>query len=307
MRAEVTPPLTDDQPEWKMRMVAWLSRQLGAAADAGDVAQARAAMRRTTPDFIFGTAASMASVSDSRLSGVPVRRYVPEGSLDGVIVYAHGGGWVVGDLDSHDKVARALAKASRHEVVAVDYRLAPEHRFPAGLEDCLAVTRTLAATHHTIAVAGDSSGGNLAAVVAQTFAREQRPLRAQLLIYPVTECVTEGESYEQWAEGLLTRERMRYYRREYVPDEALRADPAVSPLRAQSFERLAPAYVLLARCDVLYDEGLAYAAKLKAAGVPTELEIVPAMMHGFFNLLGFEQTRAAMNRAGAWLAQRLSS
>ncbi len=292
--------------DWRMRMVAWLSDRIGSPTEVAGHVRGRESIRRTSPAMLFGRPAAMFAISDERIAEVPVRRFVPTGAHDGVILWFHGGGWVVGDVDSHHIPCRALAEATKRQVISVDYRLAPEHRFPAALDDCLAVTRALAGVHQAVAVAGDSAGGNLAAVVARRFRDEGRKLRAQLLVYPVTDCGAESPSYERYASGfLLARSTMRYYTREYVPDDATRLSPDVSPLRAASLEGVAPARVVLAECDVLHDEGAAYAEKLRAAGVPTELDEVPGFLHGFFNLQGFPESRAALARAAQWLQPRL--
>jgi acetyl esterase len=292
--------------DWRMRMVAWLSDRIGEPSEVAGPTRARAAIRKTTPQLIFGAPAVMRSVVDERVAEVPVRRFTPRTVKDGVIVWFHGGGWVVGDAQSHEIPCRALAEAAQREVISVEYRLAPEHRFPAALDDCLAVTRAVSYTHQAVAVAGDSAGGNLAAVVARRFVEEQRKLRAQLLVYPVTDCGAESPSYERYASGfLLARSTMRYYSREYAPDDARRLHPDISPLRATSLAGVAPARVVLAECDVLHDEGLAYAEKLKADGVPVEVDEVPGFLHGFFNLQGFPESRAALQRAAQWLSTRL--
>lgn len=286
--------------------MAWLNDRLEAPAEQVGPERARAVMRRVGPAFIFGERRPVDSVRDDTVAGVRVRRYAPAGARDGVIVYFHGGGWVVGDLDSHDHVCRALSLEAGREVVAVDYRLAPEHREPAALEDCLAVTRALAGAHRRVAVAGDSAGGGLAAVVAQRLAAEERILAAQLLIYPVTDCGAESPSYETWAAGpLLTRATMRYFINEYVPEVSRRQHPDVSPLRATSLTGLPPTRVVLAECDVLHDEGRAYADALAAAGVRVEVDEVPGFVHGFLNLQGLDEARTCLQRAARWLSDQL--
>jgi acetyl esterase len=293
--------------DWRLKLVSWLSDRLDQPPEIAGPERTRARLRQTEPAFIFGVKRPMESIRDELLAGVPVRRYVPRNATDGVIAHFHGGGWVAGDVVAYDVVCRALAAEARAEVVSVDYRRSPEHRFPAALDDALAVTHALAQVHRQVAVAGDSAGGNLAAVVAQHFAREQRPLCAQLLVYPIVDCAAESPSYATWAAGpMLTRETMRYFVREYVPDPAQRGSPAVSPLRAESVAGVAPARVVLADCDVLRDEGRAYADKLLAAGVAVEVDELAGFVHGFFFLLGFAESRAALVRAGAWLRQHLA-
>jgi acetyl esterase len=290
----------------KWQAIAWLSTLLGSPTETMEPVKARAAMRRSTagPAFLMGRHPKLASVRDEQLAGVKVRRYLPEAAKPGVLAYFHGGGWVIGDVDSHDGPARGLAVATGREVVSVDYRLAPEHRYPAAFEDVLAVTKALAAQQRVV-VAGDSAGGNLAAVVANRCAHDGVALTAQVLLYPVTDCAAETRSYEEFSAGfLLSRETMRYFRREYVPEETRRADPECSPLRAASLNGVAPCYVLLAGCDVLRDEGRAYAKRLQADRVETLLDEVPGVLHGFFNLQGLSEGKAATARVAQWLAPR---
>ena len=290
----------------KWKAIAWLSARLGTPTEQSPPVDARAAMRRSTagPAFVMGNHRKLASVCEGKFAGVRVRHYVPEAARPGVLIYFHGGGWVLGDIDSHDSPARGLALATGREVVSVDYRLAPEHRYPAAFEDSLAVTRALAAQQRVV-VAGDSAGGNLAAVVANRCAKDGVSLAAQVLLYPVTDCAAETASYEAFAEGhLLSRETMRYFRREYVPEEARRTEAQCSPLRAESLKGVAPGYVLLAGCDVLRDEGRAYAKRLQIDGVDTVLDEVPGVLHGFFSLQGLKEGKAAMTRVAQWLAPR---
>ena len=294
-----------DSLRFKWKLIAWAASR-SPATETIAPRSARAAMRKSTagPAIVIGRHPKLASVRDEQVAGVKVRRYLPEGAKPGVLIFFHGGGWVLGDVDSHDSPARGLAVATGREVVSVDYRLAPEHRYPAALDDSLAVTRALAVGHR-LAVAGDSAGGNLAAVVANRCAREGVTLAAQVLLYPVTDCAAETGSYEAFASGhLLTRETMRYFRREYVPDEVRRQEPDCSPLRAASVRGVAPAYVLLAGCDVLRDEGRAYARKLAADGVETKCDEVPGVLHGFFSLQGLSEGKAATLRVAAWLEPR---
>ena len=285
------------------RAMEFLSQRLGPPTETVPVERARLGMRKSmkTSAFVTGRRAELASVTDSKVAGVPVRRFVPEAAKPGALVFFHGGGWVQGDVETHDVVCSHLAAATRREVVSVEYRLAPEHRYPAAVDDCVAVTRALAATGKVV-VAGDSAGGNLAAVVSLELPRE---VTAQVLVYPVVDCVGETPSYGHYADGhLLTRETMRYFRREYVPDEAKRGEVRCSPLRADSLRGQPPTYVLLAQCDVLHDEGVAYAQKLERDGVEVELDDVPGTIHGFFSLQGLGPSKAALARVAAWLVPR---
>ena len=221
---------------------------------------------------------------------VPVRVYVPAGGhVSGVVVFLHGGGWVIGTLDSYDAVCRALANASGAVVASVDYRLAPEHPFPAAVEDSWAALRwahahaaDLGGDADRMALAGDSAGGNLAAVLTRR-ARDEGgpPLRFQLLVYPVTDAAMDTRSYEQSARGLyLEREGMAWFWDHYL-NGADRGLPDASPLKAPDLSGLPPALVVTAEHDPLCDEGEAYATRLREAGVPVTLRRYPGMTHGF--------------------------
>ena len=228
---------------------------------------------------------------------IAVRVYTPLDAKDAMLpglVFFHGGGFVIGDLDTHDDLCRCLANGSGCRVVAVDYRLAPEHPFPAAVEDCWAAMKWIA-EHASdfgiagpIAVGGDSAGGNLAAVVAQLAKSEGPRIAFQLLIYPVTQLGgPEMPSMQENAKGyFLERESMQWFTRMYCPDAAQRSDPRLSPLIAKDLSGLPPAYVATAGFDPLRDEGKAYADKLDAAGVPVTHVNYPGMIHGFFSLRG---------------------
>ncbi len=225
---------------------------------------------------------------------IPIRVYRPEG--DGpfpILVYFHGGGWVVGSLETHDAQCRALTTGASCVVVAVDYRLAPEHKFPAAVEDCDAATQwvsdhaaSLGGDPARIAVGGDSAGGNLAAVVALRARDRGTPYLAfQLLIYPATELHGGTPSHRENAEGyLLTRDAIEWFRDHYLRSDADVSHPDASPLLALSLDDLPPAFIITAAFDPLRDEGEAYAARLQEAGVPVILKRYEGMIHGFFNL-----------------------
>ena len=249
-------------------------------------------------------------VSDTGIAGVPVRLYTPHGVADApVLVYLHGGGWVIGSVRTHDRPCRALCMRAACRVVSVEYRLAPEHRFPAAVEDCWGVTESLLAGRQPVAVAGDSAGGNLAAVVALRARDRGLPLRLQILIYPVTDCDLDRPSYRACASGYgLTRDAMRWFWGQYLGDA--RWDHAeASPLRATSLAGAAPALVMICQYDPLRDEGAAYAERLRQAGVPVELIEQQGMIHGFFRqaamidraILAYDQCAAALRRAFASL------
>jgi len=215
-----------------------------------------------------------------------VRTFVDEALP--VQVYFHGGGWVIGDLDSHDWVCRAVANAANCAVVSVDYRLAPEHRFPAAFDDAVTATQWVAANAAMlnidparISVGGDSAGGNLAAVAALALRDEGKiKLRAQVLTYPIVDLTFEYD--ERFEKGVaLTNGGMRAFIDQYVPDVAQRRDWRCSPLLAQNLKGLPPALVILAGFDPLYDEGEAYAARLQSEGVAVTVKRFAGQMHGF--------------------------
>jgi acetyl esterase len=225
---------------------------------------------------------------------IPLRLYRPAGVADSrrlpVLVYFHGGGWVIGDLETHDVLCRQVTAEAGVSVVAVDYRLAPEHKYPAAVDDAWAATRWIVAhaaelgiDAERVAVGGDSAGGNLAAVVA-LFARDASAPRIalQLLIYPVTDLASESQSYADLADGyMLTRDSMRWFRAQYLSKEEDAANWRVSPLRAPSLAGAAPALVITAGYDPLRDEGDAYARRLREAGVTVDAVCFGGMIHGF--------------------------
>jgi acetyl esterase len=249
-----------------------------ALGPAASLEEARARYASSAPG-LGGPPEPVALVRDEELAGVPVRRYRPDDAA-GTVVWLHGGGWVMGSLETHDPVCRALAARAGAEVVAVDYRLAPEHPFPAGLEDGEQVLLALLAAEGPVAVAGDSAGGNLAAVLAR---RHAARLAFQLLVYPACDAAMATSSYARFGGGEfgLSRASMAVAWASYAPHPAGRA-PDASPLRAASLAGLPPALVLLAECDPLTDEGLDYAERLRADGVPAEVRVFEGMTHGFF-------------------------
>lgn len=209
------------------------------------------------------------------------------------IVFFHGGGWVVGDLDTHDGSCRVLARESGCAVVSVDYRLAPEHPFPAPVEDCLAAYRWVVANAgelsidgRAVAVMGDSAGGNLSAVVAQASRDlDVAPPVAQGLVYPGTDFAMTTKSHELFADGFfLTKESMEWFRHQYLPAGQSIDDPLVSPLRTEDLSGVAPAWVWTAGFDPLRDEGRAYADALEKAGVTTHYRCYDDQVHGFFGM-----------------------
>ncbi|EDP65187.1 putative lipase [alpha proteobacterium BAL199] len=246
-----------------------------------------------------GTSAPIARAEDRSVPGpggtIPVRIYWPRG--DGpfaAVVYFHGGGHVLGNLDTHDAVARNLCNGSSAVVVSVDYRMGPEHRFPAAVDDAWAAYRwavqsasELGTDAKRTAVCGDSAGGNLAAVVAIR-ARDQgdTPIKLQALIYPVADYSLGGDSYERYATGygVLTKAAMRWFRSHYLNGAEDADDWRASPIKATSLAGLAPAVIVAAECDVLCDEGVRFADALRSAGTPVDYKLFPGMIHGFFGM-----------------------
>lgn len=211
------------------------------------------------------------------------------------IVYYHGGGHVIGSLDTHDLVARNLCAGAEALVASVDYRMGPEHRFPAAVEDSFAAlkwvhenAKELGANPDRIGVHGDSAGANLAAVVALMARDAGSPrLRLQSLVYPVADYGLVGQSYDKYARGygLLTKESMVWFRNHYLKSPKDAEDWHASPIKAPSLESVAPAIVITAECDVLHDDGERYAEALRLAGAPVEYREYPGMIHGFFGMM----------------------
>jgi acetyl esterase len=264
-------------------------------------------------------------IRDSSLPGpkgeIGVRVYTPldsPASLLPGLIFFHGGGFVLGDLETHDGLCRVLANESGCRVVSVDYRLAPEHPFPAAVEDCVAATEWVAENAGTfgvdasrIAVGGDSAGGNLAAVVAIIAKQSGAPrLRFQLLIYPVAQLGgAETVSMRENGKGyFLEKASMEWFTKLYCPDSDQRTDARLSPLLARDVTGLPPAYVVTAGFDPLRDEGKAYADKLDAAGVPVTYVNYPGMVHGFFSFRGLvPKAREAVAAASAAVRVALTS
>ena len=262
----------------------------------------------------------VALAEDSSFSGpagtVPVRLYRAAGThadeVLPVLVYFHGGGWTFGDLDSHDIVCRSIANQVRGALVSVAYRLAPEHKFPAAVEDCIAATRWVGAEAKHLrvdasrmAVGGDSAGGNLAAVVALALRGEEPKLALQLLIYPAVDQRCDQPSHHRCAKGfLLDRDGILWCRGNYLRDDSDIGDWRASPLLAPDHRGLAPAYIITAGFDPLLDEGAAYADKLTAAGVPVTYECFEGMVHGFITMSGaLAAGNHALYRCGMMLRQ----
>ena len=273
-----------------------LEQQTPAEARDG-MARSRAILTPDPPDM-----AEVRNLSASGPTGsIALRLYRPRGAAPSAIlpalIYYHGGGWVIGDLDSHDVLCRELANGSGASVISVDYRLAPEHRYPAAVDDAYAAyiwisahAKDLQIDVTRLAVGGDSAGGNLAAVVALMARDTKGPaLRLQLLIYPATDFAMQTVSYSTRGDVLpLTRAAMIWFRDHYfeaaASDAKVTADWRAAPAHAASHRNLPAAFVLTAGYDVLCDDGRAYAATLEAAGVPVQRAHYPGMIHGFITM-----------------------
>ncbi len=287
--------------------------------DLADLTPEEARNLQLTPPPAVPTA--VGAVEDRVVAGpeedIPLRIYTPEGTpLAGALVYFHGGGWVIGDLDSHDETCRRLCQGSSARVIAVHYRRAPETTYPGAVEDCYRATAWVAAQAAElgidparIAVGGDSAGGNLAAAVALMARDRSGPALAfQLLIYPVTAADFETGSYRDNAEGyLLSRRAMQWFWDQYVPDLDQRHEPYAAPLAAADLSGLPPALVQTAEFDPLRDEGEAYARALAAAGGDVRTTRYDGLIHGFFGMQeAVPAARPALEEAVAALRRHLA-
>ncbi|GAB7018221.1 alpha/beta hydrolase [Halostagnicola bangensis] len=267
----------------------------------------------------------LASVENRSIDGpdgdLPIRIYEPTAEPESerpLLLYFHGGGWVIGSIDTHDGTCRKLAADSGYPVVSVDYRLAPEQPFPAGLRDCYAALEwaadaasELEADPERIALAGDSAGGNLAAGTALLARDRDGPaVAAQLLVYPATGDVTEMDSYEENAEGyFLTADEMKWFEGHYFENDVQRGNVYAAPRLAADLSELPPATILTAGFDPLRDDGAAYANRLEEAGVPVTYHNYDDMIHGFFGMTeeptNFDRAHKAHDDAIADLRSRL--
>ncbi len=265
---------------------------------------------------LAGPPEAVASFCDLAVPGpagaIPARLYrSSEEQTAPVLVYFHGGGWVIGDLDIYDGLCRALANAAGCAVFSVGYRLAPENKFPAAVEDCYAAlvwiraeAARLGLDSNRIAVGGDSAGGNLAAVMSQAARDRGGPaIVFQLLVYPVTDASLDfASAKDPEKDALLTSSDMRWFWNHYLRDSGDGASPLASPLRSARLEGLPTALVLTAEFDPLLDEGEAYAVRLREAGVPVTLTRYDGMPHGFLGMAGvLDQARTALAQVGAAL------
>ncbi|HXC39355.1 MAG TPA: alpha/beta hydrolase [Burkholderiales bacterium] len=285
------------------------------AVDFGHMPALEAARKLRVPVNVPPIPRRAAKVENRSVPGpggdIPVRIYWPEGKGPfGAMVSFHGGGWVIGNLDSDEYKSHMLVNDSGVAIVSVDYRLAPEHTFPAAAEDCYAVTkwvydnaRSLNFDPNRLGVGGSSAGGNLSAVVP-LMARDRGgpPLRFQLLTYPVCDDNFDRPSYVNNPKGkIISRAQMQWFWDMYVPDKKDRGNPYATPMREKNLRGLPPALVLTAEYDPLRDEGAAYAARLKEAGVETEHVDYEGMVHGFISVavLHAVSTKALRHTAAA--------
>jgi acetyl esterase len=294
-----------------MRLVTGKPFHLQNAAEASK----RSRMRIPIPDKLFPVARITNRTFPGPASQIPIRIYTPHGSGPfPVLVFFHGGGFVLGGLDLYNDVCSRLCQGAGWLVVSVDYRLAPEYKYPAAPDDCLAAVHWVAAhaaefngNPACLALAGDSAGGTLTAVTALRLREEGGPrLCGQLLIYPATAYHTPPTpSYLENANGyLLTRDDMIWFWDQYLNSSAEASLPAVAPLCAPDLSRLPPALIITAEYDPLRDEGERYAKRLQQAGVPTVLTRYNGMVHGFFMFGGlFAESRQATQQATTWIKQ----
>lgn len=264
---------------------------------------------------VAGEPEPVLSVTNLAVAGVEARLYRPLGDERSILVWLHGGAWILGDLESYDAVVRALANRAGCAVLSVDYRLAPEHPYPAALEDCWAATSWAAGHFQRVAVGGDSAGGNLAAAVALRARDQGLVLAMQLLVYPVLDYdalsgrfVADYERrYETFANirnfGASRAAGVRFLWETYVPDSVRRSEPYASPLQARSLAGLAPAVIITTEHDILRGEAEDYATRLQGAGVSVELINYEGQLHGFFQAIGvLDDARDALRRCTDALA-----
>lgn len=256
--------------------------------------------RATAFQQFAGEKISLAAVENRQISvadgSIGIRIYrASQQEQQPIFIYIHGGGWVLGDLETADAPCRQIAALAKCIVVSIDYRLAPEYPFPTPIRDCYAAIRwikdnakTFGGDEKRLIIGGDSAGGNLTAVITQ-LARERKDVSflAQVLLYPVTDTALNTASYEENAEGyFLTKSNMEWFIQQYVPENINKKDPLIAPLNAEDFTSLPPALVVLAQYDPLRDEGMHYAEKLKQANVPVKVSCYEGMIHGFFWMPG---------------------
>ena len=274
-------------------------------------------------DLLFGAAPDVARVEDFSITSsdghaLPVRLYVPQKQPRGLIVYFHGGGWVIGSVAAYHPLTATLAVRTGCAVLSVDYRLAPEHPFPLPLEDAISALKwsaehadaRLGSSFERLIVMGDSAGGNLATVAARLHngTVAARPVDLQILAYPVTAHDFSTESYESFAEDhLLTRRDMMWFWDQYLPDPAKRDDPLASPLATPDLAGSPAALILSAGCDPLRDEGEAYGRRLLESGVYADIVRCDGLLHGFLSMINYAPSASqAFDRILAAVKQSLT-
>jgi acetyl esterase len=244
-----------------------------------------------------GLGEPMAEVSEIREDGIRARLYRPDNATGDILVWLHGGAWIIGNPDTDDSLTRALANRSCCSVLSVDYSLSPESRFPVAVGECWAAVQWAAERFEQVAVSGESAGGNLAAVIALHAREHDVPLALQLLVYPMLDYRIQSDSYRHYSDrykmfagvegfGAGSREAIGHVWDGYVSDRDLLNSPEVSPLRAESFEGVAPALIITAEHDILREEAEEYARRLRAASVPVDLWDFKGQVHGFFRFVG---------------------
>lgn len=288
--ADQTDPVPHEQ------VLAYLQTVASTADSSSDIHVLRAHTRAEAL-AVRGPLADMASIETLDVDGVPARLYRPAGNENEALIWIHGGGWIHGDLDCYEGVARALAKRAQCAVLAIDYRLAPEHPYPAGFDDAWTALQWAKANFAQVAVAGDSSGGNLAAAVALRARDHGLELALQILVYPVLDPASDTaykqvfrERYSNFAGhidfGAIAHDRINHIWDLYVPDVADRDQAFAAPLRAASLRGLAPTVVITAEHDILRGEAEEYARRLRGDDVVVEVHEYIGQIHGFFQMLG---------------------
>jgi acetyl esterase len=288
-------------------------------ADSSEDIEGLRARTRAEALAVRGRLENVASIQTMDVGGVPARLYCPVGDEQDVLIWIHGGGWIHGDLDCYEGVSRALANRANCAVLAIGYRLAPEHPFPAGFEDAWAALQWAEANFAQVAVAGDSSGGNLAAAIAIRARDRGLDLALQLLVYPVLDDTAATaykqnfrERYSNFAGhagfGAIADERIHHLWDLYVPAVADRDDAVASPLRAPSLRGVAPAVIITAEHDILRGEVEEYTRRLQADDVPVEVHEYTGQIHGFFQMLGvMTDAEDAIGKAAAALRRTFAA
>ncbi|MFD9961871.1 alpha/beta hydrolase [Amycolatopsis sp. NPDC058986] len=297
--------------------IAMLMSTVAKAPDFSDLTPAEARAAELKDAAIYGERPlPMRTVEELQLlDGLAATRYRPRTSSAGLIVFFHGGGFVLGSRAAYDGPVRLLAHHTGMDILSVEYRLAPEHPYPAPHNDAMvawqyAVVQAAAwgIPQDRIAVAGDSAGANIAAVLAQKLRDARQKPALQVLMYPVTDLAGSRPSNREFADSpALTAKQIAWFTDQYLPPSVERADPRVSPLFAEDLSGLPPALVTVAGFDPLRDDGLAYAAKLTESGVPTELIREPGLVHGYLSLTALSTTsRDAVKRIASAIASAMA-